>query len=522
MDSTRRTSRSTLRRVAMMAALAALLAPATAAEAASKKKTVKKPVVTKVAPLDTSIGETLTIYGKNFRRGKARNSVVFQRQGGRAVFVVADVSTTKQIRVKLPAKLADQLVVRNGVPAPTKFRIRVLAQRFGKSFTALSKSPVIGPQKPPAPPEPPKAEATGDCDGDGSNNGVDADDDNDLLADDLEASLKLDGCDHDTDGDGVEDGYEYQAARDLNDNEQAQPNGFLPYPGKRPYPNPLDGSDATTDYDGDSLTLADEFALWNLTVAQGRAQRTLVPLSYSDGEQYSVNARGADGRRRPTLEAANYERHQNFLAWAQQAGYQPVMINDVNANWYDARQPYDIRDFNRSGGVSTQPDVDATDGIVYFNSEATYFDHRADGLLSDEERDEDADGLTNFDETRGCMNPNYWSGLYKSETAYPVKFAGTRHDDPDSDGDGVRDGADDQDFDDLPNVMECDRQLASGRPYDDPGNPPQVANPEPQIGMLQPFNPCMPSVLSRTCNRHPGETSWAPFASQDKLYFVFP
>ena len=46
-------------------------------------------------------------------------------------------------------------------------------------------------------------------------------------------------CNLDTDGDGVDDGFEYQSAKDLNDDEYQNPNQFLPYPGKRPYPNPL-------------------------------------------------------------------------------------------------------------------------------------------------------------------------------------------------------------------------------------------------------------------------------------------
>ena len=49
----------------------------------------------------------------------------------------------------------------------------------------------------------------------------------------------MDRCNADSDGDGVEDGYEYQSAVDLNDDEYQQPNTFLPYPGKRPYPNAL-------------------------------------------------------------------------------------------------------------------------------------------------------------------------------------------------------------------------------------------------------------------------------------------
>ena len=64
----------------------------------------------------------------------------------------------------------------------------------------------------------------GDCDADGVKNGVDLDDDNDLLADGLELSLVLDPCVGDTDGDGVEDGFEYQSAIDLNNDDYQSPN----------------------------------------------------------------------------------------------------------------------------------------------------------------------------------------------------------------------------------------------------------------------------------------------------------
>ena len=51
-----------------------------------------------------------------------------------------------------------------------------------------------------------------DCDADGLRNSVDTDDDNDLLPDTLEATLKTDACNWDTDGDGMGDGWEYQSA----------------------------------------------------------------------------------------------------------------------------------------------------------------------------------------------------------------------------------------------------------------------------------------------------------------------
>ena len=44
----------------------------------------------------------------------------------------------------------------------------------------------------------------------------------------------------------MEDGYEYQSAKDLNDDEHQQPNKDLPYPGKRPYPNALFATPTST------------------------------------------------------------------------------------------------------------------------------------------------------------------------------------------------------------------------------------------------------------------------------------
>ena len=106
---------------------------------------------------------------------------------------------------------------------------------------------------------------SGDCDGDGIKNAVDADDDNDLLDDGTELELKLDPCVGDTDGDGVEDGYEYSSALDLNNDDYQEPNVVTPYPGKTPVPEPARSRDADIDYDGDGLTLIEEYALWHYT-----------------------------------------------------------------------------------------------------------------------------------------------------------------------------------------------------------------------------------------------------------------
>ena len=68
----------------------------------------------------------------------------------------------------------------------------------------------------------------------------------------------------------------------------------------------------------------------------------------------------------------------------------------------------------------------------------------------------------------------------------------------------MRDGADDQDHDDIPNVMELSRNAASGRmPAAICSDKDAVDDPDPQKGAVNPFNPCLPYTDSRTCERHP-------------------
>ena len=135
-----------------------------------------------------------------------------------------------------------------------------------------------------------------------------------------------------------------------------------------------------------------------------------------------------------------------------------------------------------------------TRSTLYRDSEPRYFDFDVDGKLSDDERDEDADGLTNYDEATGRMTPGYWAGCYTKEKPYPIAYAGTDLVDPDSDGDGVRDGADDQDHDDIPNVMELSRNAASGRamPAASCNDEGRGRRPGPAQGRRQPVQPLPP------------------------------
>ena len=89
-------------------------------------------------------------------------------------------------------------------------------------------------------------------------------------------------------------------------------------------------------------------------------------------------------------------------------------------------------------------------------------------------------------------------------------------------GDGVRDGADDQDHDDVPNLMELSRNAASGRM---PGrictDKDAVENPAPLKGAVNPYNPCLPYTDSRTCERHPSLANpYFPFDASTPFYLV--
>jgi len=496
---------------AVLGALLALVAGTATADAATAKKK-RYPVVTSVSPMNAKVGDSISIRGRYFKRGKNKNTVVFKRDGARAVFAKSTLGTAKLIRVVVPEALRSFLTENQ----PARVRVRVLSERFGKAFTPASKSPMITALPKPAE----GSNGTSSTGSTGSTGGAPTpapqvctgDQDGDMLSADLENSLGLDACKADTDGDGVSDGYEYQSARDLNDDEFQETNQYLPYPGKRPYPNPL-FKDAEVDYDGDGLPLGQEFRLWDAYGARpaGVLPRDDYRLLYSDGEQYSLSTRaGGTGRRTPSQPAVGYAKGDQFLAWASSAGYAQVMVSKVGP-WHDAstRESYDIRDIDLDHAVSA--------------SEASLYDD-GDGWISDDERDEDADGLTNIDELRSRLTSAYWAACYANEKPYINVYAGTDLTDPDSDGDGIRDGADDQDHDDLPNIMELSRFEASGLvdwdshdgtchisdaiPTTVPDGPDPDLLPDPledwhpaAYGRVNPFNPCLPFAWARTCPR---------------------
>jgi hypothetical protein len=500
--------------------------PVSAFAASTKASAAAAPQITRVKPMRVSVGSTLTITGRRFKTSRTKNTVIFRASNGRTAFVKPRKATTTKLVVTVSSSVARLLKVSNSKQQPTRLQLRVLAGKFS-AFTPRRLSPVVtalgdgdgtpGPGPGPGTPGPGGPAAPVCTDG--------SDHDGDLLANSYELNTThTDPCLKDTDGDGVEDGFEFQSALDLNDDEYQDPNQSLPYPGKKPYPNPLNPADANTDFDRDVLTLGEEHKLWQFAIAQGSAAHSLAPMYYSDGLQASFSTRGVDGRRFPTVDVASYDKHNAFVSWTLASGYRTVELSD-GAPWWDhatTRNTYGLFDFDRDD------DEEATRQAGYRTSELYYFDYDNDTFVSDDERDEDADGLSNYEETHGRLSgPEYWEGCYDLEEGFPVRYSGTDVIDSDTDGDGVRDGADDQDHDDIPNLLETSRIQASGlddrlnadcKPATGLPTPPATHHPD-AYGRVNPFNPCLPATWSRTCDLHPGLGSeTAPFDGSPDWY----
>jgi hypothetical protein len=402
----------TLRPATFLVALLALaLVPATAS---AKPSRAGYPSVTKIAPLKLGIGDRLTVRGTGFRAGKGKTSVVFKRRGGRAVFVKADRATSRSLTVTIPVKLMSHLTQKAGAPQPTRFQVRVLARRLGRSYTAPKRSPLI------APTSGSKGNAN-DCDGDGILNSRDPDDDDDLLADAEEASLGTDPCKADTDGDGMSDGWEYLSALDLNGKAK-------PAARRRPYPNALDASDAATDHDGDGLTNLEEYSAW---VVGGRVVRPADSDPYTSRLTYSGGNPNSDGRGPVPPELWYFDRDGNGF----------------------------LTDLERDADGDRIPNMDevriSTDGGTDYARGPS--DQKLPvlgdiGLFGREYLDKFAVKLSAQPELRcGGINqvPFYCMDKLKVDKVEQLDFL-----DPDTDGDGIRDDLDDVDHDDLSNIDE--------------------------------------------------------------------
>jgi len=413
-------------------AVAAMPAPAGAA----KKKKAKVPTVTLVSPMRVAVGRTLTIRGRNFSSNRRKNTVVFRGPGKRSAFAKPRRASRKKLVVTVPGSV-ERLLNKSGTKRiATRFSLRIVTKRYGK-LTPRRRSPVIV-----------SATESGQL-----NCGNGADFDGDLLSNSREKSLGTDPCLKDTDTDGAEDYFEVESALDINQRA-------VPYPGRRPYTNPLDPADAGHDYDGDALSNLEESRMW--------ARAAILPAaSLLQTYTSSLKAPAFEGPYGGTPRFGNHSPELNYSDGVQ---------------------------------ATTNP---GTGSPEY----STYLDRDRDGRLTDDERDADGDGLGNVDEIRVMM----WEGHYPSgdECGYEYKpvlprvFLQVDYMNWDSDGDGVWDGNDDQDNDEVSNVDEI---RAAGPPpwYAECEN----ASPLPINGARDgsavkrhPYNPCLP-YQSDTCARY--------------------
>jgi hypothetical protein len=418
---------------------AALVGFVPAASAATTSAGAAAPAITRVTPMRLSVGERLTIRGRHFKARRLRNTVIFRAPNGRTAFAKPRRATVTKLVVVVPDSVARLLTVSGGEPKPTRLRLRVLAGKFSK-FTPRRLSPVV-------------TGFGGGAGGGGGGSATDAcnttaDHDGDLLSNSYELQIGTNPCVRDSDLDGVDDGFEEQSAIDINGNPRTPP---LPYPGKRPYPNALDPTDGATDYDQDGLRLRDEYMLWTRYSADGvrrqGAPTSLSGLLYSDGLQKSADPA-------------------------------PAPPGDLLA--------------------------------------AYALEIRVDGQLWDDERDADGDGLSNWDETGGRMTEGWWPAehdgkIEPSESKYPDLDYLDNEDtapafdaaaDPDLDGDGVPDGADDTDHDGLSNQFEVSRPVDwDAVAFVDSANGNLSPGPNPWA-YTNPFNPCKP-FKSERCHAHP-------------------
>ena len=459
--------RLTLVLAVLATACAGLLAPAGAT--AAKRKKSKNPTVTSVSPMRIKAGRTLSIRGRNFSRNRRRNTVIFA-VGRRSIFAKPRRSSSRRLVVTVPVSLERLMRVRDNALSPTRFSLKVATNRRFSRKTSRRLSPVVVPLNsakitvPGAPGSsggggstggsdtPSQPSAPADCDGDGTPNSSDAVSDPDLLSDVQERALGTDPCDADTDNDGAEDGFEYRSALDLNHFPRTPP---YPYPGRRPYPNPLDPTDGGIDYDGDSLTVREEFLAWFRYSSDGVRRdgrptgaitSPATPMLYSDGLQKSIDP----------------------------APLAPV--GDLY-NWA--------------------------------------IDQNDDNRLWDDERDVDNDGISNFSEQHGQFTEAWWAAQYDGtngakESKYPdIDFLDVEDlpgkdalTDPDLDGDQVVDGSDDHDHDGLTNQYELRRPDNWVEQAIDDGAGHALPNANNPYAYVNPFNPCKP-FNSERCHQHP-------------------
>ena len=133
--------------------------------------------------------------------------------------------------------------------------------------------------------------------------------------------------------------------------------------------------------------------------------------------------------------------------------------------------------------------------------------HHGETWLTDDEKDIDGDGLSNYQESHGPLGGAAWwvtDDVSKNDGTYYLTYNGTNWLDRDTDGDGVPDGSDDQDHDGYTNIEESYGLYVAPRFVNWASTNNVPVN-------VHAFNPCLPNVGSPACVRYYTSKSYAPF-----------
>src|SRR5918997_3741618 len=129
-----------MRRVLIICLLA--VSAALAAAPAASFAAAPEPTITRVTPMRVSVGNLLTIRGRNFKAQRNRNTVIFRGSEGRTAFAKPRRATRTKLVVRVPAAVARLLRVVASRQRPTRLKLRVLAGKFSK-YTTRRLSPVV-------------------------------------------------------------------------------------------------------------------------------------------------------------------------------------------------------------------------------------------------------------------------------------------------------------------------------------------------------------------------------------------
>ena len=216
--------------------LLCILPPRSSRCSAAAPAKVKRPTVTLVSPMRLSVGDTITIRGRNFNKVARPQHCATLPRAERALRARQADPRHHQAKLvlKMPASLAKLFATRSGDAVSTRFTLQVLLQQPAQRYAHGTHLPVIVPATA-ARPAGAGAEETGRPGGGGAVTprprgfrcGTGSDWDGDLLPNTLRGHARTDPCNKETDGDGVRP-MGSESAVDLNDDEFQNPTPRFP------------------------------------------------------------------------------------------------------------------------------------------------------------------------------------------------------------------------------------------------------------------------------------------------------